>query len=424
LTVLLGACTNPFFVALLGEKEKSGKGEGFVPVTGITGVPSGGTRGINLTLTGTIEPAAANRTIVWSVKEAGTTGASVNGNTLSTTGTGTVVLTAKIANGLAAGTDYTEDFSISISFATPALYRQVTLTTPNAVSPVPISGNSVYYSGGNPSEKGVFVAGRTVTLSPFTIAEYETTYELWYEVKQWAADTARGANVYTFANEGREGHDGTDGAAPTAAAKREPVTGINWRDAIVWCNAYSEMSGKEPVYYTDTTYGTVLRISTNDSETDTAADQAVMRPGAGGYRLPTEAEWEYAARSGGMPNPSGTFAYRWAGTDTLTELGTYAWYYNSAGLATHPVGEKAANRLGLYDMTGNVWELCWDWWDIISATETVTDPKAASWGPLGPRRVTRGGGWSAAEIHSTVFYRGAYYPNEKSDGLGFRVVCR
>jgi hypothetical protein len=85
-------------------------------------------------------------------------------------------------------------------------------------------------------------------LSSFRIAKYETSYELWYEVKQWATDAARGGNKYTFANAGREGHDGTAGALPssTCTAKTEPVTGINWRDAIVWCNAYSEMDGKAP----------------------------------------------------------------------------------------------------------------------------------------------------------------------------------
>jgi formylglycine-generating enzyme required for sulfatase activity len=80
-------------------------------------------------------------------------------------------------------------------------------------------------------------------LSAFKIAQYQVTYELWHKVKQWAED-----NGYTFANDGQEGHDGTEGDQPTDA-EHEPVTNISWRDAIVWCNAYSEMAGLTPGIY-------------------------------------------------------------------------------------------------------------------------------------------------------------------------------
>jgi hypothetical protein len=158
-------------------------------------------------------------------------------------------------------------------FTTPAQYREMVLTTPNAVDRVTITGAAAY--GG-----GVFPDGRMVTLSSFKIATYKTTYELWYEVYTWAVSSG-----YTFANAGCEGSGGTAGDPPTGA-KTEPVTGISWRDAIVWCNAYSEMAEKEPVYYTDSGYGTVLRISTNVSGSNTVADNAVMKPGTDGYRLP------------------------------------------------------------------------------------------------------------------------------------------
>jgi formylglycine-generating enzyme required for sulfatase activity len=259
--------------------------------------------------------------------------------------------------------------------------------------------------------KGVFIENRNVTLSAFKIAKYETTYELWYEVYQWAD-----SHGYSFANAGREGHDGNDGEAPITES--EPVTAINWRDAVIWCNAYSEMSGKEPVYYTEGTYTTVLRTSTNDSGTNTAADGVKMKTSANGYRLPTDAEWEYAAR-GGVPSAS-AFANRWAGTNDGGSLGAYAWYKSNSDSATHRAGEKKASAAGLHDMSGNVWEWCWDWYGAISTnTEPATDPVGSS---LGTYRVIRGGSWGHDASDCAVAYRYGKNPHIRRDDLGFRVV--
>jgi formylglycine-generating enzyme required for sulfatase activity len=139
---------------------------------------------------------------------------------------------------------------------------------------------------------------------------------------------------------------------------------------------------------------------------------------ADGYRLPTEAEWEYAAK-GGDESP-GDFVF--PGTNTQAEV---AWYAVNSGGTTHTVGTKEPNSLGLYDMSGNVWEWCWDWYGDYVAT-IPSNPTTSQSNPtgayVGSRRVVRGGSWydSAAYIRSS--YRNSYVPSNWSIGIGFRIV--
>jgi formylglycine-generating enzyme required for sulfatase activity len=180
------------------------------------------------------------------------------------------------------------------------------------------------------------------------------------------------------------------------------------------------MAGKDAVYYkagTKDILRTARRAAGNTLDIEVEMDLT-----KNGYRLPTEAEWEYAARGGGTPSTSGSFANRWAGTDTESDLNNYAWYSTNSGLTTHPVGEKTVNNsvLGLYDMSGNIWEWCWDWYDIITTTEIVSDPT----GPTsGEARVLRGGCCTMAGAGTLVAYRTRRHPAHGEGGLiGFRVA--
>ncbi|WP_052324551.1 SUMF1/EgtB/PvdO family nonheme iron enzyme [Haliscomenobacter hydrossis] len=128
------------------------------------------------------------------------------------------------------------------------------------------------------------------------------------------------------------------------------------------------------------------------------------------YRLPTEAEWEYAARGGNQNN-----SYKYAGSNTLSEV---AWFTDNSDSKTHPVGTKKANELGLYDMSGNVWEWCQDWYGGYSSN-IQTNPTGAG---SGFNRVFRGGGWSYGARNCRVSDRGNYTPTDRFYNLGFRLA--
>ena len=129
------------------------------------------------------------------------------------------------------------------------------------------------------------------------------------------------------------------------------------------------------------------------------------------FKLPTEAQWEYAARGGNLSK-----SYKYSGSNDLGEVG---WYGSNSGKCTHRVGEKQPNELGLYDMNGNVWEWCEDWYGNYSSV-SQRDPSGAT---SGSRRVDRGGSWLEGARYCRVSLRNGHMPAYRDNSLGFRLVC-
>ena len=170
-----------------------------------------------------------------------------------------------------------------------------------------------------------------------------------------------------------------------------PVESVSWFDAVAYCNQLSKIEQLPPCYQV--------------SGTDVAWKDGVR---CTGYRLPTEAEWEYAARA-----PTGT---KYSGSDNPDEV---AWYGSGAGNTTHAVKTKKANGRGIYDLTGNVWEWVWDWYVDKYELLSPTDPMCPASGSL---RVDRGGSWRADAGNVRVAHRSRYAPDSRDRNLGFRIV--
>jgi len=229
-----------------------------------------------------------------------------------------------------------------------------------------------------------------VTISSFLIGKCQVTQELWERIM--------GNNPSNFIGANR------------------PVENVSWFDATEFCNELSRKEGLTPCYR--------KRIPEIEEEffswLDETKEKVILCDfTANGYRLPTEAEWENAARGGDKSR-----GYKYSGSNKLDEVGWYGACNNSGNRTeaggTSEVGKKQPNELGLYDMSGNVWEWCWDLYDgnYYSASPQI-DPRGPN---AGSRRVIRCGGWNGFPEVCRVAVRNGSYPEIRSIILGFRVV--
>ncbi|MDP8211053.1 MAG: SUMF1/EgtB/PvdO family nonheme iron enzyme, partial [Candidatus Stygibacter australis] len=218
-------------------------------------------------------------------------------------------------------------------------------------------------SSGDDDEKPV----HSVTVSDFYIGKYEVT--------QGEYEAVMGKNPSNFKDSGKDA----------------PVEQVSWYDAVEYCNKLSDQEGLDRCYS-----GSGENIKCDFD--------------ANGYRLPTEAEWEYAALGGNKSK-----GYKYSGSNGLKQV---AWYKDNSGSKTHSAGGKQANELGVYDMSGNVWEWCWDWkGDYSSGLQN--NPRGSS---SGSSRVFRGGCWSSYASYCRTAYRYIISPGYSFSYLGFRVV--
>ena len=278
---------------------------------------------------------------------------------------------------------------------TPAPTLKVPAPTPNVPTPTPKgfvripAGAFTMGSPGSEPCRGADEVQHTVTLTrSFTLKTTEVTQGEW------------------------EALMGNNPSGKSPGCDECPVETINWWESLAYCNALSAAEELAPCYVLDCT-GTPGNDHTCDSVTVNAPDENVYA--CEGYRLPTEAEWEYAARAGTTTatyNGDIAEAHCYGESPVLEPI---AWYEENSSSTTHAVAQKEPNAWGLYDMLGNVWEWSWDLHTDYSGA--VTDPAGASTGSL---RVLRGCSWDGTALYCRAADRSDFTPGGRNDDLGFR----
>jgi formylglycine-generating enzyme len=261
----------------------------------------------------------------------------------------------------------------------------IALPTPHRLLHVP---GGTFTMGNDDTQDDAKYDGRPaheVTLSDFFISEMAVTQDLWL--------TIMGDNPSR--NKG----------------ERHPVEQVSWFDAAVFCNRLSIETGKKPCYYTPD--GKVYGQDTKGQWQLPNDGEVQFDRNASGYRLPTEAEWEYAAKGGLDHKYSGVYA----GSDMLEQIG---WFDGNSDNHTHEVGLLLPNALGLYDMSGNVFEWCNDWYGAYEK-KPLKNPTGAKTGAL---RVLRGGNYFDGPQNCRTAYRSLIRPVGRLSGIGFRLVLQ
>jgi formylglycine-generating enzyme required for sulfatase activity len=301
-------------------------------------------------------------------------------------------------NWLTARTAFAVNAAEVTNAASSGFFRLMPTTTPAGMALIPAG----WFTMGDTLDGEGDAIPTNIYVSAFVMAVNLVNYGLWTNVYAYA--TSHG---YNFVDAGANGGTGTN----------YPVETVDWFDCVKWSNARSQQAGLTPCYYTDA--GFTQAFTNGDSGTTVYQNLTVN-----GYRLPTEAEWEKAARGGGigLRFPWGNLIHtNQAQYAACTSCYSYDLGPNSSPSGPSPVGSFDVNGYGLYDMAGNVFEWCWDWYGMPYGQPTTTNPTGA--GPGSNFRVLRGGDWFNNAIGTRCATRvSGVNPDVAYYGIGFRCV--